>query len=196
MKRHIAGNGASSGPAETGQASHDPLTGLAGHELLVEYAFKALSRATRQGWVTGFFVIDIDDFSGITRAFGRDAGDQVLVELAARLLKALRGSDEVARPREADEGRVDGLGRFGPDRFIVVCENIVDDDVATSVAARIARLAAEPVLHGGREITFTLGIGVGISGPAGPGVGQRILEAEAALRTAKQRGQAQCEVLS
>lgn len=46
----------------------------------------------------------------------------------------------------------------------------------------------------GDVIEVTAGLGVGVAGPAGPGVEQRIVDAEAALGRAKQRGSGQVEV--
>ncbi len=186
----------SPGRTKTHPASHDPLTGVATYELLVNSARQALARATRQDWVTAVLVIDIDDFSHINEAFGHNVGDQVLIELAARLVKALRVSDEVARPGKTIEASADDVARFGSDRFVIICENIVDADAASSLAARIARLVAEPLALDGGEITLTAGVGVGMAGPNGPSVEERILDAETALYKAKQRGRGQCEVMS
>ena len=182
------------GPAVAGTLS-DPLTGLPNHALLVDYARQALARAARHGWVTAVLVIDVDHFRDINEAFGYQTGDQVLVQLAARLTEAFRASDAVGRAGEAIGVPVGTVAWFGGDRFVVVCENVVDADAAAALAARVARVLEQPVpLGGGETIAVTAGMGVGIAGPTGSGVEQRILDAEEALRRAKQRGRGQCEV--
>ena len=178
-------------------ASFDPLTGLANHEFVIHLAGQALTRASRHGWVTAVLVIDIDGFSDLNEAFGHEAGDEVLAQLAARLVKTFRASDSVALAGSGSDGSLDAVGRFGVDRFVVVCENVGDVDAAGALAARSVLVVEEPVrLARGDVVEVTAGVGVGVAGPNGPGVEQRIVDAEAALGRAKQRGSGQVEVVA
>ncbi len=110
------------------QATSDPLTGLRhsgpfGHRL---------RRATPGR--TALLAIDIDEFKSINDTLGHAVGDQVLIEVANALQKALRHGDE--------------LFRVGGDEFVAVV------DVPTvSVAAGVAERLVEAARTTGRTIS-------------------------------------------
>ncbi len=79
------------------QALHDPLTGLANWELFDDLSRRALARAARHGWSTGFLMVNIDRFRDVNEELGRDGGDEILVHVAQRLSAIFRSSDVVAR---------------------------------------------------------------------------------------------------
>lgn len=191
---HTSGAEAESGIAST-PATPDPLTGLASHTTLLDYARRAEARAVRCGWSTAVLVIDVDDFHDINETQGPEVGDEVLVELASRLADTFRVSDVVARA-EGPAVDDDVVARLGGDRFVVVCENVSDVGSAGKVVDRVRHLMAEPiVLASGEEVTITVGIGAAIAGPFGRTAEQRIRDAEDALRSAKQAGRDKFEVV-
>lgn len=120
------------------QATHDSLTGLANRALLVRAADHALAQRARvaeRG--VGLILLDLDDFKTINDTLGHEAGDRLLVVLAARLRALCRHGDTVAR--------------LGGDEFVLLVD---DTDLAQLVglAARvIERLNApeEPGEPGG-----------------------------------------------
>ncbi|MHB1536605.1 MAG: EAL domain-containing protein [Acidimicrobiales bacterium] len=172
---------------------NDPLTGLANHAVLIDYARRALVRAARHHWITAVLVIDIDGFSDINEALGHEGGDEVLVQVAARLLDAFRASDAVGRASSVS----DSVARFGGDRFVVVCENVEGPDVSGALGARVSAVLDNPIaLSGGGTTTVTAGVGVAITGSTEPSVHALIREAEAAVVRAKLRGRGQCEVMT
>lgn len=75
------------------QAHCDRLTGLAnrlGFEIMI-------GRRITLGEPFALLFIDLNGFKAVNDRLGHDAGDAVLVETSARLRRALRGSDDVAR---------------------------------------------------------------------------------------------------
>lgn len=76
------------------QRAHcDPLTGIAnrlGFEIMLE-------RRIALGEPFALLFIDLDGFKAVNDRLGHEAGDAVLLEAAARLKGALRGSDDIAR---------------------------------------------------------------------------------------------------
>jgi diguanylate cyclase (GGDEF)-like protein len=80
--------------------TEDALTGLATHGMLQEFLEREWRRARREGLPLSLIFIDIDQFRGFNRQFGREAGDDLLKRLS-RALTALVGrpGDLVARYR-------------------------------------------------------------------------------------------------
>jgi diguanylate cyclase (GGDEF)-like protein len=77
-------------------AYHDSLTGLPNRALLNERLQLALARLQRGGRVS-LLLIDLDRFKRVNDTLGHLAGDQLIREFAARLLRLVRRGDTVAR---------------------------------------------------------------------------------------------------
>jgi diguanylate cyclase (GGDEF)-like protein len=138
-------------------ALYDPLTGLPGRLLQRAHLVHALRRATRTGTQVAVLFLDLDDFHEVNEQLGREGGDQVLVELAARLQSGLRGTDFTAR--------LDG------DEFAIVCEDLTDPDSLAMLLRRIRDALAAPVHVGEAVIEVRATIGSAVSAGADqPGV--------------------------
>lgn len=101
----------------------DRLTGIANRDAFVRHLASAMRTWTAggsKGCIAVLF-IDLDRFKAINDRFGHDAGDRVLLEVAARLRGAVRSSDIVAR--------------FGGDEFVVLLRDLPD------------AMAVEPILR-------------------------------------------------
>ena len=132
------------------QALHDPLTGLANRTLLLDRIRLELARAERLGAGVALFYLDIDDFKAINDQFGHDAGDEVLVRVARRLVSAVRPGDTV--------------GRIGGDEFVVVCGGLDTDDATADMQTRIEEAVARPPLALGEStewVTASVGVAIG-----------------------------------
>ena len=112
------------------QAFHDSLTGLANRALFRDRAQHALARSQR-GERVAILLLDLDDFKSVNDTLGHGEGDQLLVTVGERLLKATRGCDTVAR--------------IGGDEFAVLLEGMQHDDDAHFVATRITDALRAPV---------------------------------------------------
>ena len=77
------------------QADRDWLTGLHNRRYLAREVGRHAAAPTAGPF--SFAVLDLDDFKGINDRFGHQAGDQVLMRVAALLLGELRGQDSVVR---------------------------------------------------------------------------------------------------
>ena len=158
------------------QALHDPLTGLSNRVLLLDRLQQALARSRRSESPLGVLFLDLDRFKVVNDTLGHGAGDDLLVEVAARLQAAVRALDTVAR--------------FGGDEFAVLCEGLVNDEEARIVAERIAAVVAAPYTVGGREMTVTASIGIAIVNATDAGIDPEsvLRDADAAMYRAKDRG--------
>ena len=90
------------------RALHDPLTGLANRQLILDRAQQMLVRARRSGVPVAALFIDLDNFKDSNDSLGHGAGDKLLQMVAGRLLGILRSGDTVGR---LGRGRVRHSGR-------------------------------------------------------------------------------------
>jgi diguanylate cyclase (GGDEF)-like protein len=128
------------------RAMHDQLTGLPNRELLMDRLSVALARLGRQGTAVGVLFIDLDGFKEVNDVYGHDVGDELLVNVAARLRREVRDGDTVAR--------------FGGDEFVVLCEDLVRIEAAEPLANRLAAAVAQPVSITERMLVVRASIGV------------------------------------
>ena len=112
------------------QATHDSLTSLANRHLLTDRLTQALVRMERYPNRLTVFFVDLDGFKAVNDTHGHEVGDQVLVEVARRLLRITRNQDTVAR--------------LGGDEFVVLCDPLVDRGRVEEIAWRIVATLAEP----------------------------------------------------
>lgn len=168
------------------QALHDPLTGLPNRTLLTELAVAALARATRRGWNTSLVAIDVDEFGAINSRYGFDAGDQVLIEVAARLEDAFRPPD----PLGLSSG---SIVRAAADQFLVVGEQ-VDPEAVEALGLRVASVFQEPFRVADDLVEISASTGIAVAPPGSSDFGALLHEAETALRIAKTDGGGACEL--
>ena len=163
----------------THQALHDPLTGLPNRTLFVDRLAIALARARRNHTLAAVLFLDLDRFKVVNDSLGHQAGDEVLLAVAARLDGVLRSNDTAAR--------------FGGDEFTVLIEDLGDERLVLGLAERIAAAFAEPVPVGGRDLALSASVGVAVT--AGDGTPEDLLrDADAAMYRAKERGRDRIEV--
>jgi diguanylate cyclase (GGDEF)-like protein len=156
-------------------ARHDPLTDLPNRGILLDRVAQALHRARRNEVGVALLFIDLDAFKPVNDRFGHAAGDEVLIEVARRLLVDTRDSDTVAR--------------LGGDEFAVLLEGVSADEVVEISDRILASLAAGAEVAGH---TVPLGASIGIAYGDGRESGEALLrEADLAMYEAKGRGKAQ-----
>lgn len=132
-------------------------------------------RCDKQGVPLSLIVIDLDFFKKINDSFGHQAGDAVLVSVAARLRSCMR-------PQEA-------LGRYGGEEFLAVLPGACDE-TAQAMAERMRQaVAAQPELLG--DVSLNLSISAGVAStlhfPSAT-MDELISRADAALYAAKDAG--------
>ena len=159
------------------QAVRDPLTQLPNRALFMDCLKRSLARGERQGTKLAVLYIDLDDFKTVNDTLGHEAGDQLLVGVAARLQACLRSEDMAAR--------------LGGDEFAVLIDEVAHEDDAVLVAQRVLEQlrAALPVV--GRQVYAAASVGVAIGGATGgryPLPETLLRDADAAMYHAKGTG--------
>ncbi len=79
------------------RAALDPLTGLDNHRTFHEALRREVEDAAAAGHDLALVLMDIDHFKQVNDTYGHQAGDRVLVEVAARLHDVARDEDVIAR---------------------------------------------------------------------------------------------------
>ena len=163
------------------RALHDPLTALPNRALFMDRLEHSLRRRDPPTSVAALF-IDLDDFKVINDTLGHEAGDRVLIEVARRLMAAIRPGDTAAR--------------VGGDEFAVVLEDLPRAEEATAVAQRVLDALCGPEVDlGDRTITIEASIGVATAAASGDMNADRLLRnADIAMYAAKSVGGARSEV--
>ena len=147
----------------------DTLTGVWNRRHGTELLAADLS-ARRPGQALSLLMLDIDHFKTINDTFGHQAGDHVLIEIASRLRRSLRGSDMVAR--------------WGGEEFVVLLRDCALPDalrLAEDIRAAIAELPF------GAMGSLTVSVGVA-EARAGEDLTTWLERADQALYRAKRSG--------
>jgi diguanylate cyclase (GGDEF)-like protein/PAS domain S-box-containing protein len=151
-------------------ALHDPLTGLANRVLLRDHLERALARQVRSGGTVAMLFVDLDDFKRINDSYGHAAGDQILAQVAGRLVGAVRADDVV--------------GRQSGDEFAVLLGQIHNDDEAIASAERILGELRRPIQLGARSIVVGGSIGIALTSERGAAAEELLTQADAAMYAA------------
>ncbi len=128
------------------KATHDALTGLWNRGVITDLLNRELARAQREHKSTALLLCDIDHFKNINDTYGHPVGDEVLREVARRLLASVRSYDFV--------------GRYGGEEFLIVLNNC-DPASALGRAEQVrASIANREVITDRGPIALTMSVGL------------------------------------
>ena len=160
------------------RALHDPLTGLANRQLILDRAQQMLVRARRTGVPVAALFIDLDNFKDSNDSLGHGAGDQLLQLVAGRLLGILRSGDTV--------------GRLGGDEFVILAEGVSFASGPEMIAERVHQVLRPPFhLPGTDGMSITISVSIGIAVGDRPSAADLLRDADIALYRAKGAGRDQ-----
>jgi two-component system cell cycle response regulator len=128
------------------KATHDPLTSLLNRGVIVDLLARELTRTRREDGCTVTMLGDIDHFKSVNDGYGHVVGDEVLREVARRLLSSVRSYDFV--------------GRYGGEEFLIVLNNC--SSAQADVRAEEVRngIAKHPVQTSRGPLPITMSLGV------------------------------------
>ena len=150
------------------EAPHDPLTGLYNRTQFLEFVGHALDRQVRSPErLAAVLFMDVDGLKLTNDRFGHEAGDRLLRAVSSRILAAVRPADVAAR--------------YGGDEFVVLCEDLRDEEEADLIGERIAEAARGTGIG---DHACSLSIGVAMAVPSLDPV-QILHEADRAMYHAK-----------
>src|SRR5690606_31719745 len=131
-------------------AELDSLTGLSNRATLLA-RINAL-RLAKDSPLFALLFIDLDDFKKVNDSLGHDAGDQLLIQIAARL------TDQLTGPRDP-LGQV-VVGPVGGDEFVVVLTGIEGEADTVEIVRALQDRLREPYSLLGRTVFVSASIGV------------------------------------
>jgi diguanylate cyclase (GGDEF)-like protein len=155
-------------------AQHDTLTGLPNRALFADRLSQALAAAQRDRHRLALLFIDLDGFKPVNDSLGHGAGDELLREIARRLLHCVRGSDSVAR--------------IGGDEFVVLLRTVEAPDNACQIAEKICDAVRQPVPLEGTQCRVSASVGMAIYPDHGATETELMRHADSAMYAAKNAG--------
>ncbi|HNA81050.1 MAG TPA: PAS domain S-box protein [Thiobacillaceae bacterium] len=155
-------------------AYHDALTGLPNRLLLLDRIDHAIRRSVRSSARFALLFIDLDRFKNINDTLGHQTGDELLKAVAERIQKRLRAEDT--------------LSRLGGDEFILLMEDITNEQRAANLARELLRLLGKPYHIAGHDIFLSASIGISLHPEDGNDAETLIKHADTAMYRAKEGG--------
>lgn len=155
-------------------AEHDFLTDLPNRVLLLDRLSLALTAARRHHSMLAILFLDLDRFKHINDALGHHVGDLLLREVAARLVRCVRGVDTVSRQ--------------GGDEFVIILADIGGVDQAAHVAATVLQAITQQYVLEQHRLDVTTSIGISIYPNDGADIDTLIRHADLAMYHAKEHG--------
>jgi diguanylate cyclase (GGDEF)-like protein/PAS domain S-box-containing protein len=156
----------------TQQAFTDSLTGLPNRALFKDRLQHALTRRSSLHTPTAVYFLDLDGFKAVNDSRGHSAGDDLLIQVAGRLLTVVRPSDTVAR--------------LGGDEFAILVDDMPDDP--EELAQRIAEAFQTPFDIAGEPAHVAASVGIAWTDEHTSDAEQLLRNADLAMYQAKTDG--------
>jgi diguanylate cyclase (GGDEF)-like protein/PAS domain S-box-containing protein len=155
-------------------AYYDTLTRLPNRNLFTDRMHQALAQADRQNTLLAVCYLDLDGFKPVNDTLSHAAGDTLLITVAERLSRGVRGDDTVAR--------------MGGDEFAVLLGGLSSVEECENALTRLLRLLSRVHVFGDRSFEITASIGVTLYPNDGGDTDALLRHADQAMYLAKQAG--------
>jgi diguanylate cyclase (GGDEF)-like protein/PAS domain S-box-containing protein len=151
-------------------AYFDVLTGLPNRAMFRQSAERALDLLARDGGSAALLYIDLDRFKRVNDNQGHAAGDALLCEIAARLMRSVR-------PRDL-------TGRLSGDEFVLLLTGCTAEQAVHS-AQRVLEALSEPVQIDGQTHQPQASVGIALFPTDGPDIDTLLRHGDQAMYQAK-----------
>jgi diguanylate cyclase (GGDEF)-like protein len=155
-------------------AWHDVLTGLPNRRLFEDRVEQELVRSRRVGEAVCMFFVDLDRFKAVNDTLGHAGGDELLQQVAQRLVDTVRQQDTVAR--------------VGGDEFAILLPGLSEQAAVDQLAQRSLEALSMPFSVFGEEVSTSASIGIAVAPEHGDSYDELLSRADEAMYRAKGRG--------
>lgn len=155
-------------------AQYDALTGLPNRRRMAEVLETNLRIARHQNTSCAIMLIDLDRFKQVNDTLGHPAGDQLLKQVAERVVRIV--------------GHQESVFRLGGDEFQVVLRNNDNRGILGDLATDIIRSISQPYLIEGSRCIIGASIGIAVAPLDGDSKDELIRNADLALYASKGAG--------
>ncbi len=155
------------------QAYQDTLTKLPNRSFLTEYAESVFISHQQHQQPLAFLYIDVDQFKTVNDGFGPYVGDSLLVQLTERIQHKMRSHEK--------------LFRIGGDEFLLVIERASLAHVV-HIAEQILQEMHHAFLISDKDINISASIGIAMFPEHGQNLQDLLMNADAAMLSAKLQG--------
>lgn len=158
------------------QATHDALTQLWNRGAVLSHLRQRLEVSRRNDSDVSVLLCDVDHFKKVNDTHGHLAGDAVLKEVSARLVRSIR--------------KIDRVGRYGGEEFLIVLDGCGAQDVERCAEQVRLAVSLEKVRYADVELNTSVSIGATTfhGAATSPAVEELLHCADKALYSAKANG--------
>ena len=161
-------------------AYRDPLTDLPNKNLFLDRLNTSIATHRRTGAKAGVILVDLDDFKRYKNNLGHAAADRIILEAAQKLVSCMRDHDTVARIGEDD------------DKFLLLFQNIRNNDELFSIVQRIKSGLDEPYVIGDAQVKISASMGIAVFPEDGADMEAILINVDKAMYMAKELGKDRC----
>lgn len=161
---------------------HDALTGLPNRMLLQDRCEQAIELSNRQDSSFALLLLNLKGFTKVNEAFGVHAGDDLLRQVAQRLLSHVRSSDTVAR--------------IGPDEFALLMPDMADPENMLKLGRQLLALTETAFILDDTEVHVSASMGFALYPAHGVTHEALLRGATVALKDAKDAGGGRCAMFN
>lgn len=163
-------------------AYYDGLTGLPNRRLFQDRLVHAIERSVRKGAEFSLLFLDLNRFKDVNDTLGHSFGDRLLKVVGERFRKLVKETDFV--------------GRIGGDEFTFILHDATTADQVQVVASTLFEELTKPIVLDGTQSYVTASIGVSRFPIDGGTAETLIMNADAAMYSAKEDGNGACHFFS
>jgi diguanylate cyclase (GGDEF)-like protein len=128
------------------QANYDSLTHLPNRSYFHSTLEQLVTNAKETGAEFTLLFLDLDDFKIVNDTLGHHAGDELLRNVSARLISAVREGDIVSR--------------LGGDEFVILLAGLSDSEMTETICQRIIHEVSRPYWIDKNDVAISTSIGV------------------------------------
>jgi len=158
----------------TRMAYYDSLTGLPNRRLFFDRVNNAISISEDKKFMTAVAFIDLDNFKRVNDTMGHSVGDILLIEVAKRISRNIKGNQTVAR--------------LSGDEFSLILPDIMKREEVIATIEKINEVFEEPFILKDNSVNLTASIGIAVYPDDGSTAEELLRTADTAMYKSKELG--------